>query len=271
MTVRRHCTFACEGETCVGTLDEGPAATGLLIMTGGNEVRAGAWNGQALLAARIAGAGHPVFRFDRRGVGDSRGCNAGFSGAGPDIAAAIATFRAEAPHLRRILAFGNCDGATALALTGGAGCDGLLLSNPWTIDPEAEAASEMRAGLPPAAIRAHYLRRLRNPAALLRALTGRVSLAGVVRSLWQATRRTIPSSLALDFSAGLTGFSGPVTILIAGRDRTAQVFLAGWDRTDPRLRHCPGASHSFVEEESQAWLEREVLTALARIDQKTTV
>ena len=263
MSGRRHCAYSCEGETCLATLDEAPGAAGLLIVTGGNEVRAGAWNGQARLAARIAAAGYPVFRFDRRGVGDSAGSNAGFRGSAADIAAAIAAFRAEAPQLRRILALGNCDAATALVLSHGAGCDGLLLSNPWTIEPAAAA------DLPPAAIRAHYARRLRNPAALLRALTGRVSLAGAVRSMWQLTRRTQPSTLAREFAAGLAAFSGPVTILIAGRDRTAQVFLSGWNSADPRLRHCPDATHSYVEPQAQAWLEREVLAALIDLDTKS--
>lgn len=262
MNSRRHAPFLCEGEVCVGTLDDAPGAVGLLIVSGGNEVRAGAWNGQAQLAARVAAAGHPVFRFDRRGVGDSAGANAGFERSAPDIAAALVAFRAAAPQLRRVLAFGNCDAATALALSRGAGCDALLLSNPWTIEPATADA------LPPAAIRAHYLRRLRNPAALLRALSGKVSLAGVARSLWQLTRKPAPSSLADAFRAGLAGFSGPVTILIAERDRTAQVFLSSWDRSDPRLRHCPAASHSYVEPEARLWLEQEVLAALASLNGK---
>lgn len=259
MNSRHHCVFQCEGQACLATLDKAPGSTGLLIVSGGTEIRAGAWNGQALLAARIAAAGHPVFRFDRRGVGDSAGDDAGYLGSGPDIAAALAAFRTAAPQVRRIVAFGNCDAATALALNRGGGCDALVLSNPWTFEPMAEEA------LPPAAIRAHYARRLRNPAALLRALTGRVSLRGLVRSLWQLTRRPGPSSLGATFKNGLAGFAGTALILLAERDRTAQVFLAGWDRSDPRLRHCPGASHSFVEPEAQRWLEHHILATLANV------
>src|SRR5690606_34577057 len=106
---RRHVTFACEGETLVGTLDEAAGASGLLLVSGGNEIRAGAFAGQARLAARLAAAGHPVFRFDRRGIGDSTGENAGFLGSGPDLAAALAALRAEQPSLERGVGFGHCD------------------------------------------------------------------------------------------------------------------------------------------------------------------
>src|SRR3546814_4060218 len=77
-------------------------------------IRSGAHRGMAMLSQRIAAAGHPVFRFDRRGIGDSDGSNGGFETSGPDIAAAIAAFRAAAPHVARIAAFGNCDAASAL-------------------------------------------------------------------------------------------------------------------------------------------------------------
>ncbi|OZA91133.1 MAG: esterase, partial [Erythrobacter sp. 34-65-8] len=82
-------TFECQGQALAGTLDTAPGKTGLLIVSGGNEIRAGAFSGQARLAAQIAGAGFPVFRFDRRGVGDSEGENKGFRHSAKDIAAAL--------------------------------------------------------------------------------------------------------------------------------------------------------------------------------------
>ncbi len=127
---RRHLTFACEGETLVGTLDIGAASgsSGLLLVSGGNELRSGAWNGQAQLAARLADAGFPVFRYDRRGVGDSEGENPTFRHSGPDIAAAAQAFRAAVPHVSRVVAFGNCDAATALMLFAhGMPLDGFVL------------------------------------------------------------------------------------------------------------------------------------------------
>ncbi|WP_443018676.1 hypothetical protein [Sphingomonas sp. 7/4-4] len=95
--MRKLIEFPCAGETLFGTLDEAPGTTGLLIVSGGNEIRVGAHRGMALLAGRLAEAGHPVFRFDRRGVGDSSGENHGFESSPDDIAAAAAAFRQAAP------------------------------------------------------------------------------------------------------------------------------------------------------------------------------
>ncbi len=253
---RRHVTFECEGAMLVGTFDAGEKPTGLLIVTGGNEVRAGAWNGQAQLAARIASAGVPTFRFDRRGVGDSEGPNGDFRTSARDIAAALATFLTIAPHVTRVVAMGNCDAASALMLSGGAGFDALILSNPWTIEDE-------NAAPPPAALRGHYARRLADPAALMRVLRGGVNLKSLLHSLLGAFRPApSPTGLAQDMKAGLAQFTGPVRILIADSDRTAQAFLAAWPKDDPRLRRCAGASHSFVEAKAREWLEAQVLDML---------
>ena len=255
---RRHIAFDCEGTRLIGTLDAGCETTALLIVTGGNEVRAGAWNGQAKFAARIASSGFPVFRFDRRGVGDSEGVNTGFTNSAADIAAAIAALRAAAPQVTRVVGMGNCDGATALVLAKSAGCDALVLSNPWTIEGD---GGDEPAPAPPAAVRAHYLRRLRDPSAILRLLRGGVKIGQLFGSLKSALRPAPPpSSLAQTFATELKAFAGPVTILLAGRDRTAQVFEAGWDKSDPRVRRCAEATHSYVE--SQDWLAAQVLEAL---------
>ena len=241
----------------VGTLDEGLATSGLVIVSGGNEVRSGPWSGQAQLAAQIAEAGYSAFRFDRRGVGDSEGPNGEYRLSAPDIAAAIGAFRGACPHVARIVAVGNCDAASALMLAGGAGCDALILSNPWTIEEETAAPP------PPEALRGHYRQRLADPAALKRLLRGEVKLSALFASLLGAVKPAPPpTGLAQDMAAGIARFAGPVSFLLASRDRSAQAFLAAWKKDDARIQLCEGASHSFVEPESREWLLERVLDVL---------
>lgn len=253
---RRHLTFDCDGDTLFGTLDDAAGDAGLLIVSGGNEIRSGAFAGQARLAARIAAAGHPVFRFDRRGIGDSTGENGGFRGSGADIPAALAAFKAERPGLRRTVGFGNCDAASALMLDGGAGCDSLVLANPWTIEHDDGA-------LPPEAIRARYAEKLKNPKELVRLATGKVSLRKLAGGLLRAASAPpAPTTLAQDMQAGLAPFDGPVRLLVAERDRTGQAFVAAWGGDDERITRCPGASHAFVEPAARDWLFEQIVAAL---------
>lgn len=261
MTRLSH-TFGCGSLTLAGTLDTAPGTSGLLIVSGGNEIRSGAFGGQADMAARIAGAGFPVFRFDRRGIGDSEGENLRFRHSAKDIAAALDTFRAMAPQLGRVVAFGNCDAASALMLAGGAGCDGLVLSNPWTIEQD-EGAGATDDALPPAAIRARYLEKLKNPQEFMRLLSGGVNLGklgrGLVRSLRPAPP---PSSLAQNMREGIASFPGDIRILLATADRTAQMFETAWDKSDPRIRRCEGAGHAYVEPAHRDWLQAHILAVL---------
>ena len=259
---RQHILFPCEGNWLAGTLDQAPGTTGLIIVSGGNELRSGTWGGQARMATQLAAAGYPVLRFDRRGVGDSDGGNGGYRTAAPDIAAAVAAFRDEAPQVTRLVGWGNCDAASALMLSGGVGFDALVLSNPWTYD---EAAADEAP--PPAMLRDHYRRRLTDPAALKRLLSGKVSIRSLLGSLRIAVKpveaKTELTGLARELSDGIAAFAGDVRFLIAARDRTGQAFKAAWHADDTRIRTCPDATHSFVEAEARDWLERELLEMLA--------
>jgi exosortase A-associated hydrolase 1 len=259
---RHSLTFGCGSLTLAGTLDTAPGSTGLLIVSGGNEIRSGAFGGQAGMAARIAAAGYPVFRFDRRGIGDSEGENRGFRHSDKDISSALDAFRAMAPQVSRVVAFGNCDAASALMLAGGAGCDGLVLSNPWTIEQDESGGAEDDTP-PPAAIRARYLDKLKNPREIMRLMGGGVDISKLARGMAQALRSAPPpSSLAREMAAGLSDFAGPVRILLATADRTAQVFEAAWDRSDPRIQRCEGAGHAYVEPAHRDWLEAQILASL---------
>ncbi|HEU4960276.1 MAG TPA: hydrolase 1, exosortase A system-associated [Sphingomonas sp.] len=237
--MRELIAFDCAGETLFGTLDRAGGNTGLLIVSGGNEVRTGAHRGMAWLARQLAERGVPVLRFDRRGIGDSTGENGGYASSGPDIAAAAAAFRHHAPHVSRLIAFGNCDAATALALFG-AGFDALILANPWVVEPT--------DGLPPAAaIEARYKERLRDPREWLRLFRGGVSFRKLFRGLRSIARSKVkhPDTLADRFFAALPRAT---TVILAERDATAQAFDAeahrrSWPGT---IRRIDTASHSFA-------------------------
>lgn len=249
--------FACAGDTLFGTLDAGAGDTGLLIVSGGNEIRAGAWAGQAQLAARVAAAGHPVFRFDRRGVGDSAGVNHGYRESSADIAAALAAFRAAVPGLCRVVAFGNCDAASALMLFGGdLEFDALVLTNPWTVEGEDDGAQA------PAALRRRYAAKLADPAEWKRLLVGAIDLRKLAGGLRRAAAPAPASPLAEQMREGLARSGGPVTILLAERDRTAQLFLAAWGVDDPRIARLPSASHSFAAATAREWLFDRICEAL---------
>lgn len=267
MNSRVPLVFASGRTRLAGTLDAAPGPIGVLLVTGGNEVRAGAFSGQAQLAARIAAAGFPVFRFDRSGTGDSDGENAGFEHSGADIAAALTTFRAMAPTMSRVIGMGNCDAASALMLAGGAGCDALLLSNPWTIDASPLLASADAVPPPeaqaPDAVRARYLAKLKDPREVLRLLRGGVNLRKLAAGLKQAARTAPPpSSLAEAMRQGIADYPGEVRFLIAGADRTGQLFESRWGKDDPRILRCEGASHAFAEPDARDWLFEQTIALL---------
>ena len=249
--MRRLIAFPCAGETLVGTIDEASSATGLLIVSGGNEIRSGAHRGMALLAADIAALGYPVFRYDRRGVGDSTGDNGGFLSAADDLTAATARFRAEAPQLTRIVGFGNCDAASTLALFGrAAGIDAVLLANPWVI----EATDD----LPPvAAIRARYAARLRRPWSLIR--------TGIdLRRAWHGLRKIVTmrseGTLAPRVVASIKDWRGDATIVLASGDATAIAFRDVAGRLPAQM--IATDSHSFARRSDREALKEAVIARL---------
>jgi exosortase A-associated hydrolase 1 len=262
--MRRLISLSCEGDTLAATLDDAPGKTGLLIVSGGNEIRIGAHRGMALLAARVAEAGHPVLRFDRRGIGDSTGQNGGYDTSAADIAAAARALREAGAE--RILAFGNCDAATALAFFHAeAGIDALLLANPWTI----ESTDEMP---PAAAIRSHYAARLRDPKEWLRLLRGGVNIAKLLKGLRKASQKPpeAPSGLPARLATALGAAQVPVTILLARGDNTAIAFadaFKGPAFSEARMRVAvetlDSASHSFASAVDKDWLLQRVLERLA--------
>jgi exosortase A-associated hydrolase 1 len=264
--MRRTLNFPCEGANVAATLDEASGTTGLLIVSGGNEIRIGAHRGMAQLGADVANVGYPVFRFDRRGIGDSEGENGGFRSSAPDIVAAIEAFKAACPHVTKIVCFGNCDAATALVLHETL-ADGLVLANPWVI----ESLDDLP---PPAAIKAHYRARLRDPKAWLGLFTGAINIRKVIVGLRKVATQQTPSSLSESFATGLASVqsrSTKITILIAIRDATAIAFADEWakphfdiiDKARVNLIKLDSGSHSFASDADYQVLKEAILAALS--------
>jgi exosortase A-associated hydrolase 1 len=252
--MRSLIAFPCAGETLIGSLDAAPGATGLLIVSGGNEIRCGAHRGMALLAERIAALGHPVFRYDRRGIGDSTGENRGFLSAGDDLVAAAAAFRAAAPQMNTIVGYGNCDAASTLALHGrAAGLTRVLLANPWTIENDDD--------LPPAVvIRATYRQRLTSPAAWVKLLTGRINFVKAIKGLRKASTKS-PKVLAARVVAAIESWGDDAKVILASGDATAQAYRAAARQL--RATMIDTSSHSFARAADQQRLCHEVSAILA--------
>lgn len=258
--MRRLLTFPCGEDQLSGSLDEAPGKTGLLMVMGGTQTRIGSHRMYERLANALSERCFPCFRYDRRGVGDSSGDDPGYRDSGADLEAAAEAIRSEAPEVERLVGFGLCDGATALALHGAAArLDGLILVNPWLVEAEA-------GDMAPAAVRAHYRGRLLSGAAWKKLLTGGVNLGKLMGGLRKAGSGT-DSSLAEETALGLVAARCPVALILAVGDGTA-IAAAGEIKKGPFdglvgwSREVDTDSHTFAKAGDQVMLEEAVLEAL---------
>ena len=262
--MRRFLNFTCEASSLAATVDDAAGESGLLIVSGGNEVRIGSHRGMGRLAADVAAHGHPVFRFDRRGIGDSEGENSGFEGSGPDLKAAIAAFREACPSLRRVVAYGNCDAATALLLHAPDGLAALVLSNIWAVEPD--------DGLPPtAAIKSHYLHRMRDPKAWAGLVTGAVNFRKLAAGLARIATQPVSSALSDRIARAMANNVLEATLLLANRDGTALAFADIWQKPAFEAARRSGRyhvvkydsnAHSFARASDYAVLRSAILERL---------
>jgi exosortase A-associated hydrolase 1 len=232
----------CEGEQLVGIVSLPIAAacdTGVVIVVGGPQYRAGSHRQFVQIARALAQGGWPTMRFDVRGMGDSTGSSRDFEHITPDIAAAVDALFAVAPGLRRVVLWGLCDAASAALLYVDERSDpriaGLVLLNPWVRSAETLARAQVQG---------YYARRLLSRELWSSLLRGRVRLASVgdfARTLARvATRgaRTSRTPGPLSFQDRMTRgwlrFAGPSLLVLSGRDLTAQEFEQR-SRIDPAL------------------------------------
>lgn len=259
--MRELLTFACEGAELCASLDAAAGTTALLLVTGGSQTRIGSHRMYERLAGALAEQGYPCLRFDRRGVGDSAGEDPGFRGSGPDLKAAVRALRKGCPTVERIVGFGLCDGATALALFGrAAGVDALILVNPWLVEADADAP-------PPAAIRAHYRQRLTSLEGWKKILSGAVDYRKLLKGITKASKREQSAPLAQETAAALAAWQPRAWLILAEGDGTA--IAAAGELKAPLFRgliegtwKIPGDSHTFARDGDEAALLAAVLRTL---------
>lgn len=275
MVEERPVLFDCGGEQMVGiaSLPAQPAETGVLILVGGRQYRAGSHRQFVALARRLASADFPGFRFDFRGMGDSTGERRSFETVDEDIDAALTAFQQTCPELRRIVLWGLCDAASAALLYWQRRRDvrigGLCLANPW-----------MRSdtGLARTMVRHYYTARIVDPAFWRKLFQGGFHPVQALREFIRHWRTMMAEGQKPDYQtemlAGLDSFAGPVLLLLSGNDLTAKEFLGALDATaENRLplkssvtrADIELADHTFSRSEWQDAAESAVIQWLGKI------
>jgi exosortase A-associated hydrolase 1 len=256
--------------------DGQPASdTGVVIVVGGAQYRAGSHRHFVLLARYLAAHGFTVLRFDFPGMGDSPGEGLSFEDTAPHIEAAITAFQRACPSVQRVVLWGLCDGASAsllyLEATQDTRVAGLALLNPWV---------RSEAGLARTQVKHYYRQRLLEPAFWRKLLAGGVvwqalrSFGSNLRTMRNRPAQTTVGTFQERMAQGWRSFPGPILLLLSERDLTAQEFRdatqgnADWDRTPPhgpaKLIKLFGADHTCSQPTSMAQIEAEMLSWLLR-------
>lgn len=277
----RAVTFSCGQQILVGILavpDGTPRTTGVLVIVGGPQYRAGSHRQFVLLARALAAAGYPVLRFDYRGMGDSGGEQRDFADVTPDVAAAIDALQTAMPAVQHVALWGLCDGASAALMYCQQQADprvrGLCLLNPWV---------RSEASLARAHVKHYYGQRLRQKEFWIKLLSGKVAgkaLAGIWQNIRTMRAGAQPSAEAsqLPFQTRMARAWGnpqrQILLILSGDDYTAREFVeyVGMDGAwaglllQPHVdRHdLPGTDHTFsnaaarakVESITLAWLDQ---------------
>jgi exosortase A-associated hydrolase 1 len=229
--------YECNGDRLIGiaTKPQSPLETGVVIIVGGPQYRAGSHRQFTLLARHLAGEGVASFRFDYRGMGDSEGTMRTFEQINDDIRTSIDTFIHHVPDVKQVVLWGLCDAASASLYYGHSDprVKGMVLLNPW-VHTEASGAR--------ARIKHYYLARLLSRSFWTKLLSGKVKIGASINDLTSAAKSINPDSntppaTPLDPRHGSDGyidrmlqgiqkFKGKLQFILSGHDLTAEEFIS---------------------------------------------
>lgn len=221
--------------------------TGVVIVVGGPQYRAGSHRQFVLLARALASAGVPALRFDVRGMGDATGPMQPFESSTEDVECAIGALIASCPTVRRVVLWGLCDAASVILLHAGSSRDpriaGLVLANPWVRSDASYAKTQLVHYYGKRLLQREFWKKLLRLDVDL--ADGAASIARHVSSAGRGGERT-GGRFQDRMAAGLRAFSGPVLLLLSGQDLTAREFLeyAGSDPAWRGLLDAPRISRS---------------------------
>jgi exosortase A-associated hydrolase 1 len=218
------------GVHCLPAATATAPTTGIVIIVGGPQYRAGSHRQFVLLARTLASAGYPVLRFDIAGMGDSEGEQQSFETATADIRAAINQLQLQTPSLTKVVLWGLCDGASAALLYLQSGKDarvqGLCLLNPWVRSAESLARTQVKH---------YYLERLQQRDFWSKLLRGKVAIEaarGFINNLsvatqgkQNATKGVAMQSYQQKMALAWRQFEGDILLTLSGNDYTAKEFL----------------------------------------------
>lgn len=259
-------TVFCEQEAMLSILHRPDAErdrnTGIVIVVGGAQYRAGSHRMFVTLARKLTADGFTVLRFDRRGMGDSCGDDPGFDDCNEDIKAALDQLKREVPGLQSIYTMGLCDGATAAAICNFTDDEvaGYILINPWIRSAQTEAHI---------LVSHYYKNRFMDRGFWRELFAGKVNLIQSIKEYfhyWRNSRRhrLVMPSLQTELFYRLKRSRKPVLFALSGEDITAQEFLAvsrlqpwkQWLQSEPSatLVQLEKADHTFSRPESMIQL-----------------